>query len=224
MRRYKVGSKEEAGKFVRMLVESVASEKYNADDSINIAIPGGRSILPIITELGDLGKNTLNRLVFFLVDERVNGDKNSDSLFDNFFGDAISSGKLRGDQFVYPEIYDNMDKTISEYSSKIPEKFDVVIFGVGEDGHVASLFPGNEENKTDDRIIFISDSPKPPSKRISLTYNAFNADALYVLIFFGEDKKDALQMVVEGVEEEDCPASHFIDKKEVHIITNQNFG
>ena len=54
-------------------------------------------------------------------------------------------------------------------------EFDIVMLGVGPDGHVASLFPGFPQLDVDDRIaVAVTGSPKPPPERISLTLGALN--------------------------------------------------
>ena len=222
MWKYKVNNKEEAGKFVRMLIES-----HSQKEKVNVVIPGGRSIFPILNELNNLGKNTLEKVHFYLADERVDGKKNADMLYENYFNKALSGKTLTEEQIHFPEIDSDIENAIDDYKKKLPEKFDIIILGVGEDGHVASLFPGNEENYSDEKVIFIENSPKEPPKRVSLSFNAFNRDAIVVLLFLGEEKREALKLTFqEGneLEEKDCPASHFLDYEELNIITDQNFG
>ncbi len=56
--------------------------------------------------------------------------------------------------------------------------FEVVMLGVGPDGHVASLFPGHSALDVDDEIaVSVTDSPKPPPERVSLTLPALNRTA-----------------------------------------------
>src|SRR3546814_8803720 len=72
-------------------------------------------------------------------------------------------------------------------------KFDVLFLGVGPDGHIASLFPGSEAVTTTGALtVPVSDSPKPPAQRISLTLEALNhADAVW-FIASGAAKADAV--------------------------------
>ncbi len=222
MWKYKVNNKEEAGKFVKMLIES-----HSQKERINIVIPGGRSIIPILAEFDKMGKNTLDKLHFFLADERINGDSNADLLHENYFKKALSEKTLTEEQIHFPKITTELEKTVANYTKELPSKFDIVILGVGEDGHVASLFPGNKDNYSDKKVIFIENSPKEPPHRISLSFNSFNRDAVIVLLFLGKEKKEALKLTFqEGneLEEIDCPASHFLDYKELNIITDQNFS
>ncbi|NYG57758.1 6-phosphogluconolactonase [Nocardioides daedukensis] len=72
-------------------------------------------------------------------------------------------------------------------------KFDVLFLGIGPDGHIASLFPGSEAVTTTGALtVPVSDSPKPPAQRISLTLEALNhADAVW-FIASGAGKADAV--------------------------------
>ena len=219
MWKYKVNNQSEAGKFVRMLIESKANEK----DEINIGIPGGRSILPILNEFNDMGKNTLEKLRFFLVDERIEGETNSELLYSNFFDNAMNTKMLSSNQIIFPKIDGDSDEIISNYENALPKEFDVLIFGVGEDGHIASLFPENESNLSENKIIYIDNAPKEPPKRISLTFSAFNNNSTIVLLFFGEGKKEALKRVMNGDGTNKLPASKLLEYNDVHIITDLNF-
>lgn len=71
--------------------------------------------------------------------------------------------------------------------------FDVVMLGLGPDGHVASLFPGFPQLDVDDTIaVPVTDSPKPPPERISLTFGALNRAREVWFVVSGEGKADAV--------------------------------
>jgi 6-phosphogluconolactonase len=72
-------------------------------------------------------------------------------------------------------------------------EFDVVMLGVGPDGHVASLFPGYPQLDVDDDIaVAVTDSPKPPPLRISLTFPALNRSRQVWFLVSGDGKADAV--------------------------------
>jgi 6-phosphogluconolactonase len=72
--------------------------------------------------------------------------------------------------------------------------FDLVLLGLGEDGHTASLFPGRDWGSASDAadVLAVFDAPKPPAERVSLSARRL-ADAVEVFfIAGGPDKRDAL--------------------------------
>lgn len=72
--------------------------------------------------------------------------------------------------------------------------FDVLMLGVGPDGHIASLFPGHPAlEMTDEIAVAVHDSPKPPPDRVSLTFEALNrAQAVWFLVT-GDGKAEAVR-------------------------------
>jgi 6-phosphogluconolactonase len=72
-------------------------------------------------------------------------------------------------------------------------EFDVMMLGMGPDGHVASLFPGFPQLDVDDRIaVGVTDSPKPPPERISLTFSALNRSKSVWFLVSGDQKAPAV--------------------------------
>lgn len=72
-------------------------------------------------------------------------------------------------------------------------RFDLVWLGMGEDGHTLSLFPGHPELRVvDELVIPVSDSPKPPAQRITLTLRALEGAARVVIFATGSSKSEAL--------------------------------
>jgi 6-phosphogluconolactonase len=86
--------------------------------------------------------------------------------------------------------------------------FDVVMLGVGPDGHVASLFPGYPQLDVDDTVaVPVTDSPKPPPERVSLTFGALNRAHEVWFLASGEAKADAVAKALGGAEVHDIPAA-----------------
>jgi 6-phosphogluconolactonase len=71
-------------------------------------------------------------------------------------------------------------------------RFDLVLLGMGPDGHVASLFPGHDALKVTERLVVrIAGSPKPPPERVTMTLPLLNAARTVLLVAAGSAKRDA---------------------------------
>lgn len=69
--------------------------------------------------------------------------------------------------------------------------FDLVLLGLGEDGHTASLFPG-QEHPAERLVVPVRQAPKPPPERVSLNYGALAACRGLLFLVTGESKRGAL--------------------------------
>lgn len=78
---------------------------------------------------------------------------------------------------------------------------DVVLIGMGPDGHICSLFPGHALLRERSRwVAVIEDSPKPPPRRLTFTMPALAAAALVIVAAFGEAKAGAVREALEDPE------------------------
>ena len=76
--------------------------------------------------------------------------------------------------------------------------FDLVLFGLGEDGHTASLFPGHAVDNSADAVP-VFNSPKPPAERVIMSQNRLNNTNAAMFLVTGEGKQEAVNNWRNGV-------------------------
>ncbi len=86
-------------------------------------------------------------------------------------------------------------------------RFDVLMLGVGPDGHVASLFPEHPGLFDERPVIAVHGAPKPPPTRLSLTFPSIRAASEVWLVVAGGDKAAAVRMALGGAGERQMPAA-----------------
>lgn len=99
---------------------------------------------------------------------------------------------------------DDLDAAASAYQAElmtdlgVPPRFEMALLGMGPDGHVCSLFPGHPALEESERyVVAVTDSPKAPPRRLTLTLPAL-ADAVVIVAAFGASKAAAIQEVMEN--------------------------
>jgi len=86
--------------------------------------------------------------------------------------------------------------------------FDITFLGMGPDGHIASLFPERPGvRETTAAVIAVTNSPKPPPERLSLTLPTINSSARVWLVVAGSDKASALGLTLAGASINEVPAA-----------------
>jgi 6-phosphogluconolactonase len=113
---------------------------------------------------------------------------------------------------------DDLDAAAAAYAAELaaaarPEdhgpvpSFDILLLGVGPDGHVASLFPESPALYDDRVVVPVRGAPKPPPTRISLSTTAINSAREVWLVAAGEEKAAAARMALSGAGPTAVPAA-----------------
>jgi 6-phosphogluconolactonase len=90
--------------------------------------------------------------------------------------------------------------------------FDVLLLGVGPEGHVASIFPESPAVYDDRPVVAVHGCPKPPPLRVSLTLPSIRAAREVWVIAAGESKAEAAQMALSGAGEVQVPAAGVVGR------------
>lgn len=86
--------------------------------------------------------------------------------------------------------------TLKEQLRRCDGRIDIVLLGMGDDGHTASLFPGSPALNEQERMVIAAPAPVDPKQRITLTYPILNSARTVFFLVSGENKAPALDCVV----------------------------
>ena len=179
-------------------------EAAQAVESFTVALAGGRTVEPLYRCLASEHRDDVpwEQVHVFWSDERYVPPTDPDSnvrmahelLLNHVPIPEENVHAPRTDLAEPGEAALRYEETLREHSG-----LDWVLLGLGEDGHVASLFPGRPELAEKQRIVVaVHDSPKPPPIRLTLTPAAINAAREVHLLVAGAPKRVALEAVLDG--------------------------
>ncbi|KAK6933686.1 Glucosamine/galactosamine-6-phosphate isomerase, partial [Dillenia turbinata] len=184
------------------------SEKFAKERGAFTVVLSGGSLIKSLRKLAEspyLEKVDWGKWHVFWVDERVvpkdHADSNYKLAYDGFLSkvplptgqvyainDALSAEGAADDYETCLKHLVNNGVISLSTATGFP-KFDLMLLGMGPDGHVASLFPGHplvHENQK--WVTYIKDSPKPPPERITFTFPVINSSAYIALVVCGSGK------------------------------------
>jgi len=139
-----------------------------------------------------------SRIVFWFGDERFVPRDSPDRNAGQARRDLLDRvGATRVHEVPAPEDVADVEAAASLYADLLrgegSGEFDLVMLGMGPDGHVASLFPGSEQLDADGIAVAVRESPKPPPERVSLTFPSLNRSRAVWFLVTGAEKAAAVQ-------------------------------
>ena len=182
------------------LFEKLKKIENEISGKINIALSGGNTPLPIL-EILQNEDLTWSRYNFFLVDERCVPNENPLSNFGNIrkvFFNQISSHS-------FPIIQDGISQKesvvvyVNEIIKQVPLNensipvFDLILLGMGDDGHTASLFPNTKALLEENKFVVFNEIPQLQTERITITYPVLLNSKEIIVIVKGQNKKKIIK-------------------------------
>jgi len=227
-------------------VVQAAKDAVVARGRFSIALSGGSTPKSLYNLLATNAKTVLpwDRMVFFWGDERHVPPTDPESNYR--MADETMLSKIpvaAGNIFRVPA--ENPDaaaaaeayqQTLRRFFALEPGKFprfDLILLGMGPDGHTASLFPGTAALQEKSRLVVANWVEKFKTHRITLTLPVLNAARAVAFLISGTDKAEALKAVLESdapgeqypsklVRPEDGRLIWFVDRAAASLLTGEN--
>ena len=199
-----------------------------------VGLCGGRSVVGLLgalqSESANQPRDLLGRIQFFMVDERLvplTDDQSNYGGLKRLLFDKLVEGSVISNAQLHPFVTDTTQSDFGcglyrDELRSVGGKFTVVVLGVGEDGHIAGLFPHHpalaEKGET---FVHFHDSPKPPADRMSASPALITGAELSVILALGEGKRAAWSAFNDNsVAVEACPSKLALKAKECLVVTD----
>lgn len=177
-----------------------AGQAIAARGVFRFVLAGGSTPQAVYRRLADAGADWSRWQIYF-GDERClpadDAERNSVMAFRSWLaGSAVPAGNIH----VIPA-EQGAASAARQYAAIVDaaRPFDLVLLGMGEDGHTASLFPGQAHDASES-VHAVHDAPKPPADRVSLGEHALNDARSVLVLVTGQTKHAALERWKQGEE------------------------
>ncbi|CAL9693177.1 unnamed protein product [Knipowitschia caucasica] len=206
----------ELGPSLASLVTSRAEKAISSRGRFTLGLSGGSLVSTLSKELLALPQLDCSKWVFAFCDERLVSFDDPESTYGLYKKNLFSKVNVpdSGILSIDPSLAvaecaeDYCRKLVHAFPGETIPVFDLLLLGMGPDGHTCSLFPGHPLLEETEKIVApISDSPKPPPQRVTMTFPTVNAARCVAFVSTGGSKAPILKEVLEGGEGPALPAA-----------------
>ncbi|MBI3546181.1 MAG: 6-phosphogluconolactonase [Gammaproteobacteria bacterium] len=174
----------------------------------NIALAGGSTPRAVYRRWAEMDRTDWNRIEFFFGDERCVAPDDPESNYRMARESLFDLVPISAQQ-VHRMPAERRDRAAAamEYGAQLPSRLDLIILGIGEDGHTASLFPGSPAfNEREHKVVAVT-APKAPHERLTVTPSVILAASRTLILAAGSAKAKAVAQALESSSQVlDCPA------------------
>ena len=194
-------SKEETIQAVTDFLANKITDVLDKKPACYVALPGGNTPAPCLQKLAGMSF-PWERIHWYLGDERcfpVGHPERNDTMIRNNFWSSLRAPE---ENFHVMPTELGPEKAAEIYAKTIDAigALDIAFLGMGEDGHTASLFPGNAALTLEDSAVPVFNAPKPPPERVSLSRDTLKAAGTRIVLTMGASKQDAIQQIKDAAE------------------------
>lgn len=215
------GSREElAAGFAKLLSEKIAEELMTKDE-LNFALSGGNTPIELFKILAEDYRTSIewNKLNFYWVDERCVPPDSPESNFGNAYNTLLRNVNISPARLHRIKGEADPKKEAIRYSELVkhnvpqndaPPSFDIILLGLGEDGHTASIFPNQMQLITSEKLYETAIQPKTGQTRITMTGSLINNAKCIYFLLSGKGKSEVLNAILNSSEAADEYPANFI--------------
>ncbi len=190
----------------RIAAEILAKKIHSAIQArgrCSLMLSGGSTPGPVYEELGnsDLAeKISWSQLEIYFADERAVPVDHPESNYRLVKETLLKAHpEVLGQMFHMPADAADRAAAAKRYARRLPDPIDVLVLGMGPDGHTASLFPGSAAlDETEQRVVAVT-APKPPPERMTITPTVIERARTIVMIAAGAEKAPMLSKALGGL-------------------------
>ena len=197
-------------------LHSILNQTLAQNGVCHFMLTGGRSATQLYRAWSSLPDYStgLRGVQFYFGDERCVPPDHAESnyhlarntLFPHGVPEGVPMHRMDADA-------ENLDTAADRYAAQLPESIDILLLSMGEDGHIASLFPDSPALHELQRPVVPVTGPKPPHQRLTVTPPVIRSASAVIVMAFGEQKRAMYEKALRDPADIDAiPARLVLDR------------
>ena len=200
------GNTQETIEFCTRQFLEIGNDAIQTRGSFYVALSGGTTPNAIFKELSkpqNIKKLDWTKVVCFWSDERSVPPESPENNYGMAMQAGLSKLPILPENLLRMEAEGDIEEGGKKYDTLIRERipnqtFDLVMLGMGEDGHTASLFPMTHALHTKDRLAVANHVPQKNTWRLSLTYDCIHRARVICIYVLGKNKAEMVAKALAG--------------------------